>query len=176
MTARLVYLREWLAWRLQRMPVRHAAVWLLCVAACAVMAYRASTLRAEVDHLRSQRAYQAQARAAGSARQPVDARAAFFAFFPRQDPVEGFLQRFYARADQGGLLVTRASIEEVPPPLPGLKRQNIHISLEAHDDHYRELVYRLLQEFPAMTLNRMSVRRTDTEGFQVELIWGAVSR
>lgn len=176
MNARFRSAQAWLAWRLQRSPIRHGTVWLLCMAACTLMAYRAATLRAEVDALRSSLRYQAQTAAATMPNGSAGARSDFIAFFPNRDPVESFLTYFYAEAERGGITVARVSVEEVPPPLPALKRQNIHISLQARDDHYRALIYRMLQEFPAMTLSRLSIQRTDAEGVQVELVWGAISR
>lgn len=167
-----------LAWHGAQLPLRHHFILLLCVFACALMMYRAVSLRQEVQAAESRLRYQSTAANSGAWHNAtaIDAPARFLSFFPKKDPTEDFLKQVYKEAGKLGIKVTQVSLEAATQPLPGLNKQGIAVTLAAPDDSYRELVYTLLSRAPAISLSRMSVNRNERGDFQIDLVWGVFSQ
>lgn len=166
-----------LAWHGAHLPLRHHFILLLCVFACALMLYRAVSLRQEVQAAESRLRYQNTiANNAGHSANAIDASARFLSFFPQKDPTEDFLKQVYKEAGKLGIKVTQVSLEAATQPMPGLNKQGIAVTLAAPDAAYRELVYTLLSHAPAISLARMSVNHNERGDFQIDLVWGIFSQ
>lgn len=167
-----------LAWHGAHLPLRHHFLLLLCVFACALMLYRAASLRQEVQAAESRLRYQSTAAHSGSGHRTnaIDTPAQFLSFFPQKDPTEDFLKQVYKEAGKLGIKVTQVSLEAATQPMPGLNKQGIAVTLAAPDAAYRELVYTLLSRAPAISLSRMSMNRNERGDFQVDLVWGVFSQ
>lgn len=169
---------RWLRWKVSQSPVRHHLVTIISLMACALLMYRATVLRTEVELLDASVTNTAtmQEDTNRAMHLPQDEASQLMAFFPAGDVTEPFLKKTYAFSTKAGINIANVSIEPGTTELPGLRKHLIRMTLASESDSYRPLIHDLLKTTPYLSLLRMSISRNDQGTFMADLTWGVYSR